>query len=204
MKELFTIEANKRCGPIYDKAINIKQLSSNYSRLYENTKDIEKLMVRQRGVDTHKLKAIGIYFYPSVDDSPEGIINEVLAIHGRKKFWVLCSGGKDSISVVHYIATHYPEQFQGVLYINTGVGIKLTSTWLEEYCKEMGWPFEMRSPPNGTYRNIVLKVGFPNAGLHELYIASKKISSPCGLLFLQQFISHFPNFLGKSLVRLSF
>ena len=185
-KELFTLEANRRCVPIYEKASNIKQQSDKFSRLYENTKDIEKLMSRYRGNDTKTLKPVGIYFYPSVDLSPEGIINEVLTIHGRKTFWVLCSGGKDSISVVHYIATNFPDQFAGVLHINTGVGIKLTTTWLEEYCKKMGWPFQMRSPPEGTYRDIVLKVGFPNAGLHTIVMRLLK------LITMRKFISETP------------
>lgn len=185
-KELFVLEANRNSEQVFKKAYTIPQLDINFSRLYENTKDMEKIMARHRGVETNRLKPIGIYFYPSVNLSPEGIMKEVLTIHNKKTFWVLCSGGKDSMSVVHYIATNYPEQFAGVLHIKTGVGIKLTTEWLKTYCEEKGWPLEIRSPPEGTYRDIVLKVGFPNAGLHTIVMRLLK------LITMRRFINEDP------------
>ena len=41
--------------------------------------------------------------------TPDDVVDVAVNEWGRKEFYGLCSGGKDSVSVCHWFSTNYPE-----------------------------------------------------------------------------------------------
>ena len=150
----------------------IKQKNTNFSRLYNSTKSCDTLIPR---VWRDNKWTRGIPFYPAPNESKEGIMKECIEIHGRDKLYVLCSGGKDSISAVHYISTNYPDNFEGVLFIDTTMGVKGGREWLEGYCKDMGWKIEIAKPKMDVLDFSVKKWGFPSYGIHTYVMRLAKL-----------------------------
>ena len=99
MKKEVKLELGKKHDLIMSQAPQIKQLNSNFSRLYNNSKEYDLLRIREREIETNRLKPQGFRSYICPDESPEEIMKELMNIHGRTQFYVLCSGGKDSISI---------------------------------------------------------------------------------------------------------
>lgn len=170
-----TLELGRKYNDVLDNVKYIPQINDKFSRLYQNSKEYDLLRIRERYVDDNRLKPQGFRSYMYPDESPDEIMKELIEIHGRTKFFVLCSGGKDSISVVNYIATQYPENFGGVMHIKTNIGVKRTTDWVIEYCEEMGWNLEVCEPnPPNVYDELVLKYGFPGAGAHTIVMRKLK------------------------------
>ena len=109
--------------------------------------------------------------------TPEQIMDDLLKIHKKTEWYVLFSGGKDSVSVAHYISANYPEHFKGVVFTNTGIASPITRKFVISYCKEMGWPLFMTWPPNKSYYEIVMKHGFPGPGSHRIVMGYLKYHS---------------------------
>ncbi len=108
--------------------------------------------------------------------TPEEIIQDLIENHKKTNFYVLFSGGKDSVCTAHYIATNYPENFKGVVFTNTGISSTMTRKFVIDYCKEMGWKLHMtwaRKP----YYDIVMEHGFPNPGAHKIIMGYLKFQS---------------------------
>jgi len=57
-------------------------------------------------------------------ETPKQIMDGVIEKYHYDKFYVLFSGGKDSVCVADYIATNYSKQFAGIVFTNTGLGAK--------------------------------------------------------------------------------
>lgn len=102
------------------------------------------------------------------------IIDRAVETHQIKEIWALFSGGHDSL-ISTYIASHHP-RFKGVLHINTGIGIKDTRRFVIETCKQYRWALQIYSArfvckSDGTpmtYRDLVLKYGFPGGAQHSM------------------------------------
>ena len=139
-----TYEITEKGKLQFSKARNITQLSNTFSRLYTTPQEYDAMLWRTR-VDG-KLKPVGVKFYEAQNNTPEEIIREVIQIHKRTKFYVACSGGKDSICLAHYIETNYPDNFKGLIFIDTGVGVKQTQEWLINYCEEKDWKLHIEKP----------------------------------------------------------
>lgn len=77
----------------------------------------------------------------------------------------LVSGGNDSKVAAHYFNSIFP--ITEVLHINTTIGIKKTRKHVIKFCKEMGWKYTVLKPPV-SYKEIVLKHGFPGPGAHDV------------------------------------
>lgn len=80
------------------------------------------------------------------------------------KSYALFSGGNDSLASTHYAMEHGADE---VLHINTGIGVPETREFVRETCKRMGWPLREEYPPDWTYRDMVLRRGFPGPGGHR-------------------------------------
>ncbi len=164
---VITYEMRSKGYDVFKNARNLKQLNDTFSRLYSTPKEYDLMRTRKRIDGT--LKPIGVKKYAAPDDSPEGILFELFNIHKRTDLYVLCSGGKDSICLAHYISTHHPDKFKGLIFIDTGVGIKKTEEWLKKYTKEMGWKLHIVSPdPYDVYFARAKAQGFPGAGAHNI------------------------------------
>ena len=164
----------------FSKARNITQLSNTFSRLYSTPQEYDAMRWRTR-VDG-KLKPVGDKFYEAQNNTPEDIITEVTQIHKRTKFFVACSGGKDSICLAHYIETNHPDNFKGLVFIDTGVGIRQTQEWLKDYCQTRGWTLYIEKPKlekrHRLYRDVyewaVLNFGFPGPAVHSTVMRNLK------------------------------
>jgi 3'-phosphoadenosine 5'-phosphosulfate sulfotransferase (PAPS reductase)/FAD synthetase len=96
--------------------------------------------------------------------NPIEVLSAALAEHKPARIYAMFSGGKDSIVSTHFAMEHGAHE---VLHINTGIGIKQTREFVRETCKAFGWPLREEHPPNSTYRDFVLKYGFPGPGSHR-------------------------------------
>ncbi len=172
--DVVTYEIRPRGYEVLKNARNIKQLDKNFSRLYSTPKEYDQLRMRMR--INGKLKPHpSIKRYYSPDESPKGIIDELINIHKRTDFYSLCSGGKDSISIAHFVSTNYPDNFKGIVFIDTGVGIKTTKEWLIEYAEKMGWKLYILKPdPPDTYFERTRRLGFPLSGTHNIVMGHLK------------------------------
>lgn len=110
--------------------------------------------------------------------SPKTIMDEAIKEHNLDKLYVLFSGGKDSVCIVHFIATNYPDKFAGCVFTNVGLGSQDTRKFVIEYCKKMGWKLWMTWPSErDRFYNIVLKYGFGFAGNHRQWMGALKYHS---------------------------
>jgi 3'-phosphoadenosine 5'-phosphosulfate sulfotransferase (PAPS reductase)/FAD synthetase len=74
--------------------------------------------------------------------------------------YALFSGGHDSLAAAA-LAAKRPD-FQGVVHINTGIGIAETREFVRETCRERAWPLTELRAPDGLYEQMVLtRGGFP-------------------------------------------
>jgi len=103
--------------------------------------------------------------YP-IDLTPDEVVEIAVNDWGRKEFYGLCSGGKDSVSVCHWFSTNYPELFKGVLFVDTTIGLPDTKQFVIDLCKEQGWELHIRKP-KVTYKEWVMKYGFPTVRAHR-------------------------------------
>jgi len=126
------------------------------------------------------------------EQTPFTIMRDAVKKHGVKKFYVLLSGGKNSIVVAHFVATNFPEQFGGCVFTNTGFGSHETREFVIQYCLEMGWKLFMTWPKEEErFYNVVMRYGFGGPGNHNLvmgylkhhswrqFIADHKVENPC-------------------------
>lgn len=59
-----------------------------------------------------------------------------------------------------------PKILKELCTLKTNIGVKKTTDWLVEYCEKMNWKLQVREPnPPNVYDELVLKYGFPGAGL---------------------------------------
>ena len=80
--------------------------------------------------------------------------------HKPKALYAMFSGGHDSICSTH-VASTMPG-FQGVVHINTGIGIEDTTEYVRETCKRFGWHLWELSP-EVEYEDLVIeRGGFPS------------------------------------------
>lgn len=96
--------------------------------------------------------------------SPLEIVKGAVAEHNPVRIFAMFSGGNDSICSTH-LSMGIAEE---VLHINTGIGIKKTREHVRTVCAQYGWPLREEYPPQMTYRQLVLKYGFPGPGMHYL------------------------------------
>ena len=105
--------------------------------------------------------------------TPHEIIDKACADYSITKVVALFSGGHDSLTAT-YVASSHPA-FIGTAHINTGIGVRETREYVYETCRQQGWElFEYHPPEGHTYRDIVLKHGFPGPGAHRYAYTSLK------------------------------
>jgi 3'-phosphoadenosine 5'-phosphosulfate sulfotransferase (PAPS reductase)/FAD synthetase len=92
--------------------------------------------------------------------------------HRPSKVFVLFSGGNDSAVTLHALwstfnkAEHLQDvRIDAAVHINTGTGIPQTRQFVGDFCDRYGIPLLEYFPPV-SYREIVLKHGFPGPGAH--------------------------------------
>jgi 3'-phosphoadenosine 5'-phosphosulfate sulfotransferase (PAPS reductase)/FAD synthetase len=88
----------------------------------------------------------------------------------------LFSGGNDSLACC-YIASLHP-RFDGILHINTGIGVEQTREFVRDTCRRQKWKLweykaiENRQangkPDPMSYEDMVIRHGFPGPGGHQM------------------------------------
>ena len=63
-------------------------------------------------------------------------------------FYVAYSGGKDSGIALDLCAKQYPNQFKGVVFVNTGIATNQTIDFVTSFCKEKKYPLFFRLSDN--------------------------------------------------------
>lgn len=92
------------------------------------------------------------------------VINNAVAEYKPSHVFALFSGGHDSVCSLR-VAMDHP-QFRAAVYIDTGTGLPETREYVHETARALGVPLlEYRTPPE-TYRDMVLKHGFPGPAQH--------------------------------------
>ena len=119
------------------------------------------------------VKSNSLKCYSPSAETPEAIMDDLVNVHGRKKFYALASGGKDSVSVCHWLAER--EQLEAVVHIQTNVGIKATTDFIKDLCQEKGWKLHVIEPqPSMVYSAFVLQYGFPGPSFHRMIMGILK------------------------------
>lgn len=94
-----------------------------------------------------------------------GIIDQALdGTHGNvTHLFGMFSGGHDSVTSSHVASLH--PAFSGVSHIDTTIGVPETRAYVDRIAALYDWPLKVYRPPV-SYREIVLKHGFPGPGGH--------------------------------------
>jgi 3'-phosphoadenosine 5'-phosphosulfate sulfotransferase (PAPS reductase)/FAD synthetase len=79
--------------------------------------------------------------------------------------YALFSGGHDSLCATHLAMTN--GWAQGVVHVNTGIGIETTRHFVRLTCLMNDWPLHELHPPI-TYDEIVIEHGFPGPAQHPI------------------------------------
>jgi 3'-phosphoadenosine 5'-phosphosulfate sulfotransferase (PAPS reductase)/FAD synthetase len=95
--------------------------------------------------------------------------------------YILSSGGNDSMVLLDYMASRI--DFDAVLHINTGTGVKengiaITTEFLRDHCEKANYPFIELTPPRSYeeafIENPVIN-GLPGPGMHRIsYVILKE------------------------------
>lgn len=82
----------------------------------------------------------------------------------RLRAWALLSGGKDSVTLAHWLNAH--DMLAGCVAIDTGISIPEWKPFVRRLCEAQGWPLTIV----GTlisYEDYVRRYGFPGPGAHS-------------------------------------
>lgn len=92
------------------------------------------------------------------------IIQQAIAEHDPVRIFAMFSGGNDSIVSTHLAMANGAHE--SVL-VNTGIGIQQSREHWFGVCCQQQWTCRMLFPPDRTYREFVLKYGFPGPAAHR-------------------------------------
>jgi len=96
--------------------------------------------------------------------TPIEIIADAYSEFNPVRVFALFSGGHDSLCSTSIASTF--RHFDGVIHIDTGIGLKETRCFVEETCSKRGWKLFVVGPQCGTYEKIVKRTGFPGPATH--------------------------------------
>ena len=104
--------------------------------------------------------------------SPLEIIETAIHEYKPYKVFALFSGGNDSICATHLAAQ--ASQFDGAVFVDTGIKVQQTLDHARAVAARFGWPFRVVETPM-SYDEFVLKNGFPGPAMHKrMYIILKE------------------------------
>lgn len=105
----------------------------------------------------------------SILDDAFDVMDSAWGFGKRSTTYALFSGGDDSLVSTHLAMTQ--RHAQCVLHISTGIcakkdGKSVPLEFVRKTCRRFDWPLQVETPPQMTYRELVLKYGFPGPGWH--------------------------------------
>ena len=87
------------------------------------------------------------------------------------KLHALFSGGKDSVTLAHFLASQ--NRLASVVFIDTGISTPDSKEHVEAMAKKSGWPLSIYRTPH-EYEDMVLRLGFPSPKTHYLAMNTLK------------------------------
>lgn len=93
------------------------------------------------------------------------IIDEAVAQHDPSHLFAMFSSGHDSLCASHLVSQH--PRFTRAVTIDTTIGVREALIYARQTAIRYGWRLIEYRPPV-SYREIVLKHGFPGPGAHSL------------------------------------
>lgn len=100
----------------------------------------------------------------------------------QEKYYALFSGGKDSITLAHYLDSK--KQLKGLVFIDTGISIPEVQEHVSKVCKEYHWPLIILRTP-ADYDALVVKYGFPGVDAHTMFM--NYLKGRCVAMFRMQY-----------------
>ena len=100
----------------------------------------------------------------SLPVAPEEVIQQALKEFSPVRVFACFSSGNDSQVSTHWAMTN--GYAQEVFNINTGIGIPEAREHLYRVCDRFSWPLRVKTPPDLSYEQMVLRHGFPGPGCH--------------------------------------
>jgi 3'-phosphoadenosine 5'-phosphosulfate sulfotransferase (PAPS reductase)/FAD synthetase len=90
----------------------------------------------------------------SLVDDALAVIDDGVAEHYPSQLFALFSGGDDSLTATAIVARH--PRFSGCIHLDTRTGVPQTRLFVEQTCREQGWPLEVYEAAQGDYERLVL------------------------------------------------
>lgn len=94
-------------------------------------------------------------------------MSEAISQYNPVAKFVGFSGGTDSLAIMHWMASRYPDVM--AFHANTGIGVEKTRQYVRDVCKQYGWPLVeifAKEDCGQDYDEIILKNGFPGPSMH--------------------------------------
>ena len=105
--------------------------------------------------------------------TPESIMADMESVFGKKNFYMLYSGGRDSGLVLDWMSEH--GKLKAVVHVKTNVGMKMTEDFVRDHCKSNGWKLIILEPrPKFAYVSMALEHGFPGPSNHNVVMGRLK------------------------------
>lgn len=100
--------------------------------------------------------------------TPEEVIDRAIAEHQPIKVFGMLSGGHDSLTVTHWAANYLGSRMDGIIHIDTGIGLPETQQFVKDTCAQFGWPLKIYSAVEcgQVYEDLVTAHGFPGPDHH--------------------------------------
>lgn len=108
----------------------------------------------------------------SIDNVPreagQNALRTLVDDHDPDHIYAAVSGGDDSITALHFAATSDIIDLDGVVHLDTGVGVEKTRKFVEAQCKKLGLDLVVLGNENARfgherYEHLVKSNGFPGA-----------------------------------------
>ena len=113
------------------------------------------------------------------------ILERAIEKYKPAAIFALFSGGHDSLVSTHVAANALGDRLNGVVHIDTGIGIPETQEFVKATCEDFGWPLKIyraidNTKADGTpdpkdYEAIIMEHGFPGASAHQYMYNNLKL-----------------------------
>lgn len=106
-----------------------------------------------------------------VQKPPEEVLSTAVEEHSPDSVYALVSGGNDSTTAAHVAKESGHVDLDGILYIDTGIGVPESKLWVQEWADTVGLQYHQAGsqyrPEWREYHNLIVQTGFPGPVAHQ-------------------------------------